>query len=105
MFASTKRGTLYPVRACAASMIVLLWLATAARADIFQWEYINPSEPGEGKQQSLTLAPDGAGVVAEPGADLTSLDLTKAYLSDANLEGAYLYYSNLTDADFRQANL
>ena len=42
----------------------------AAQADIFQWEYINPADPSQGKRQSTTLAPDGAGVDAVPGADL-----------------------------------
>ena len=49
-------------------------------ADIFQWEYINPADPSQGKQQSTTLAPDGAGVDAVPGADLSDRNLTMAYL-------------------------
>jgi len=32
-----------------------------ARADIHQWEYINPANPSQGKQQSTTFTPDGAG--------------------------------------------
>ena len=45
----------------------LMAFATAARADIFRWEYINPADPSQGKRQSTTLAPDGAGVDAVPG--------------------------------------
>lgn len=60
----------------------------AARADIYQWEYINPADPSQGKRQSTTLAPDGAGVVAEPGAFLGYRDLTKAYLIGADLMNA-----------------
>ena len=37
-----------------------------ARADIFQWEYINPANPGLGKQPSTTLCVDGAGLNAVP---------------------------------------
>src|SRR5206468_12459698 len=47
-----------------------------ASADIFQWEYVNPADPGQGKQQSMTLCPGGAGVNAVPGADLRGRDLT-----------------------------
>ena len=38
-------------------LIWILMVATAApaRADIFQWEYVNPADPGQGKQQSTTL--------------------------------------------------
>ena len=40
--------------------------ATSARADIYQWQYNDPADPSQGKQQSTTLCPDGAGVNAEP---------------------------------------
>src|SRR5262245_25390937 len=53
-------------------------VAAATRADIFQWEYINPADPGHGKRQSTTLAPDGAGVDAGPGVTLFG-NLTMAY--------------------------
>ena len=67
----------------AADVFSLVAFATAARADIFQWEYINPADPSQGKQQSTTLAPDGAGVDAVPGADLSGRNLTMAYLIGA----------------------
>ena len=60
-----------------------------ARADIFQWEYINPANPGLGRQQSTTLAPGGEGVSGVPGAHLGSRDLTMAYLIGADLTKAY----------------
>ena len=47
-----------------------LCTATFTRADIFQWEYINPGDPGQGKQKSNALVPDGEGVDAFPGANL-----------------------------------
>src|SRR5262245_31423100 len=59
-----------------------------ARADIFKWEYINPANPGEGKQPSTMLCPDGAGVDAVPGANLANRNLTMAYLIGADL-GSY----------------
>ena len=36
-------------------LVVLSIAAAAARADIFQWEYVNPADPSQGKQQSTTL--------------------------------------------------
>src|SRR5262245_56580562 len=79
--------------------------ANAAHADIFQWEYINPADPGQGKRQSTTLAPGGAGGDAMPGALLQLRNLTMAYLVGADLTGAAVAYANLTDADLSQANL
>ncbi|TWT37326.1 Secreted effector protein pipB2 [Posidoniimonas corsicana] len=75
------------------------------RADIYQWEYINPANPSEGKQPSATLAPQGAGVDAAPRAFLDRRDLTKAYLIGADLTNAYVYRANLTNADLSGANL
>jgi uncharacterized protein YjbI with pentapeptide repeats len=86
----------------AAAMFVF---ANAAHADIFQWEYINPADPSQGKRQSTTRAPDGAGIDAVPGADLSYRNLTMAYLVGADLTGAEGYYANLTNADLSQANL
>ena len=43
------------------SLIGLCLTTPAARANIFQWEYINPADPSQGKRQSTTLAPGGAG--------------------------------------------
>ena len=73
----------------AAALFPLVAFAATAQADIFQWEYINPADPSQGKQQSTTLAPDGAGVDAVPGADLSDRNLTMAYLIGADLTDAY----------------
>jgi uncharacterized protein YjbI with pentapeptide repeats len=83
----------------------LLLVASAAHADIFQWEYIPPGNPIQGIQQSTTLAPDGAGVDAVPGAELSGLDLTMAYLPSADLTDANLTFTNLTNAFLRGAAL
>ena len=97
-----------------AAVSALFALATAVRGDIFQWEYINPADPSQGKRQSTTLAPDGAGIDAVPGADLASRDLTGAYLIGASLRSVevdipgihyHLAQSNLTSTDLTQAEL
>ena len=96
-------------------------LATTVRADIFQWEYINPADPSQGKRQSTTLAPDGTGVDVGPHANLNlaGRDLTMAYLEStqffslrnicgdgfcqARLNAANLTATNLTRADLTKA--
>lgn len=90
--------------------VVVIGSASCAPADIFQWEYINPLNPAEGKQQSTTLAPDGVGVDAVTGANLGGLffrprDLTMAYLDGADLNHATLRGTILQNATLRGANL
>ena len=98
-----------------ATLLGLLAPALLARADIFEWEYINPANPAQGKQPSTTLAPDGAGANAVQGTDLSNRNLTMAYLIDANVS-TYLVYdqygfvisyvaSNLTAVTLSQADL
>lgn len=84
--------------------IALTCSAAASHADIFQWEYINPANPSLGKQPSTTLAPQGAGVDALPGANLFGRNLTKAYLIGADLSPLY-DFEGWTPADLRNANL
>ncbi len=79
--------------------------ATLARADIYQWQYINPPDPSQGKQQSATLCPDGAGAIIKPQVFLSSRNLTMADLIQGDLTGATLDASNLTNADLTQATL
>src|SRR6185503_15791967 len=94
------------VTASLATLLAIFAPALVARADIFQWEYVDPAGgPFQGKRQSSVLAPDGAGVSAAPGADLSYRNLTMAYLIDANLNGANLSHSNLTNALFFGATL
>ena len=114
----------------AAMFSLVAFTAASGRADIFQWEYINPANPSLGKQQGTTLAPDGAGVDANLNADLAGRDLTKAYLSGAifsygsyrttygdilvefqyrvraaNLAGTNLSQSDLTNSEFAATTL
>jgi uncharacterized protein YjbI with pentapeptide repeats len=111
-------GLLTPHRSSTAGLLVspstalLLCCATAlfsspspAHADIFQWEYTNAADPSQGKRQSTTLAPEGAGVDAVPGANLTWRNLTMAYLIGEDLVDARMESTNLTNADLSQANL
>ncbi|MBA3484923.1 MAG: pentapeptide repeat-containing protein, partial [Pirellulales bacterium] len=110
-------------------------LGPVVRADIFQWEYINPADPSQGKQPSTTLCPDGAGAYAGPAANLANRNLTMAYLigaelpadvvtdfegnvisyavadlsganlSGADAQGAHFYFAKLTGANLSGANL
>src|SRR5262245_24034699 len=83
--------------------LVLGLCAAPLRADIFQWEYVDPDDPAQGVRQSATLAPEGAGIDAVPGAFLVGRDLSKAYLNDADLRMANFKDANLTDAVVRGA--
>jgi uncharacterized protein YjbI with pentapeptide repeats len=89
----------------AAALFSLVPFASAAHADILQWEYTNAADPSQGKQQSTALAPDGAGVDAVPEAELSNRDLTMAYLMGEDLTGAYGPGAILTNADLSQSNL
>ncbi len=73
----------------AVALFPFVAFTAAARADIFQWEYINPADPSQGKQQSTTLVPDGLGVNPVPGANLSLRNLTMADLIGADLTEAY----------------
>src|SRR3954464_2874334 len=83
----------------------ILAVPRPASADIFQWEYVNPADPSQGKQASTTLCPGGAAVNAWPSADLNSRNLSMAYLINASLNGATLTSANLSVADLTNAYL
>jgi uncharacterized protein YjbI with pentapeptide repeats len=110
----TKHWTLL-ITASLTTLLALFAPTPFARADIFEWEYLNPANPALGKQQSATLAPDGAGVSAEPGVNLSNHNLTKAYLIGANLSSVYVcddggcyftnYPANLSGTNLSQADL
>jgi uncharacterized protein YjbI with pentapeptide repeats len=99
-----SRSSLRPQRLFV-SLFLIVVFAWPARADIFQWEYTNPADPSQGKRQSTTLAPDGAGVDAVPGAFLANRNLTMAYLIGADLADAEGSFTNLANADLSRANL
>jgi autotransporter-associated beta strand protein len=95
--------------------VSLLLTASLARANINEWTL-----SGGSVVKSNTPCPGGVGVNAVPGASLSSLDLTKAYLISANLTGANissailitaiasngtLTNANLNDANFSSGTL
>lgn len=75
------------------------------KADIFKWEYIDPSDPSQGKRESTMLLPGTEVVDAVPGVNLQVKNLTMAYLIGADLTDAIFVAANLSDADLSQANL
>ena len=77
----------------------------AAWADIYQWEWVDPGDPLQGKQQSTTVCPDGAELEPEPGLYADSRDLAQAYLSGFDLTDADFGHANLTDGYLRDSNL
>ena len=80
-------------------------LRPSAHGDIYQWEWIDPSDHSLGRQQSTTLAPDGDGRSAVPNAYLVDLDLTKAWLQAHDLHQAWFVNTTLTHADLSNADL
>jgi uncharacterized protein YjbI with pentapeptide repeats len=94
--------TILPI---ATAFFPLVAFAASAHAEIFQWEYINPTDPSQGKRQSTTLAPDGAGIDVVSGADLSNRNLTMAYLIGADVRNASFNGALLTDADFTNAKV
>lgn len=99
----TKQFTI--LTALLATLFATLASAPLTRADIFQWEYIDPANPSLGRQQSTTLAPDGAGAQVAHGADLSNRNLTKAYLSGADLHLLVEYNSDGEPINYVPANL
>src|ERR1700690_3725753 len=84
-------------------LILLAMCAALTRADVYQWEYINPADPSAGKQQSAILCPSGAGIVIGPGVNLIGPDLTQAYLPGADLSSSQCEVVDFTNAEFAQA--
>jgi len=92
------------------SLLLLLSAASPTKADIYEWAYVNSSDPSQGVKPSSMLCPGGGGVSAVPGADLYSVNLTQAYLLGANLSSGTLTNVNLKRATvagvyFRGSNL
>ncbi len=110
----TKRWAIIATTSLA-TLLAIFSPARVIRADIFKWEYVNPANPSQGKQQSTTLASDGAGASAAPGANLSNRNLTMAYLIGADLspysvwddEGSLIstVYADLSAVNLSQADL
>lgn len=88
----------------AAAIAALSIFGAPANADIFTWKYVDTPE-GLMKLSSSVLAVDGAGVNAEPFANLSNRDLTQAYLNGADLNHANLDSATLASAEVSTANL
>ena len=88
-----------------ATLFFATTLSTAARGDVFEWEWIDPGDPLLGKYETTIVCPDGAGLTPAPGMDAANADLTKAYLIDYDLREAIFYSANLSNADFNSARL
>jgi len=58
---------------CLLTGAALLCAAPPVRGDIYQWAWVNPSDPSQGKIESTTLCPGGAGVSAAPDPPTCSL--------------------------------
>src|SRR4051812_16379527 len=76
-----------------------------AFGDVFQWQWVDPNDHSLGKEQSTILCPDGAGLIPQPGAHWGALDLSQAYLYQANVSSAFFSGCNFADVYFRQAVL
>ncbi|MGA2254864.1 MAG: pentapeptide repeat-containing protein, partial [Thermoguttaceae bacterium] len=90
-------------------ILVLVFLlmsgVSQTQADIYEWAYVNPSDPSQGVVQSSVVCPGGSSVSAVPSVNLANLDLTQAYLIGADLEAATLTNANLTNANLSNASL
>jgi uncharacterized protein YjbI with pentapeptide repeats len=90
---------------CFLTIAALLCAAQPACGAIYQWEWVNPDDHSQGKQQSTTLCPAGQWATAGPNAYFPVDDFSQAYLIGANLTGAQCWGTIFTNADFSQANL
>ncbi|HEY7088968.1 MAG TPA: pentapeptide repeat-containing protein [Tepidisphaeraceae bacterium] len=89
----------------AAVVWLRLLLASAARGDVFQWQWVDPNDHSLGKVQSAVLCTGGAGVTAGPGSVLGALDLTQAYLFARDLSFSTWTGTTVNDGYFAGANL
>lgn len=94
-----------PRLACLAVVFVSLLLVAPVRGDIYQWEWVDPLDPAQGKRESSTVCLGGSGLDAVPGADLGFRYLMKAYFIGKELTDVDFTETDLTEADFTDANL
>src|SRR5579871_3490443 len=79
---ASGHSPMHKILALRTAIAILVFTAGVAisQAQIYQWQYIDPADPNQGKDQSSTLAPDGAYFSPSPGLQLFGKNLTKAYL-------------------------
>lgn len=98
----------FPFLLLAALTLLHLPMPSRVHGDIYQWEWVDPSDHSKGKHQSTTLCPDGewANIDNPYFFNIDNLDLSKAYLVGINTEWYYSICNTiLTDADLTQAIL
>ena len=88
----------------ALSTIRILVPCETAPAAIYEWEWVDPDDPAQGRRESHVLVPDGQNR-AQPGWNFHGNDLTKAYLIGTDLAWADLGSAILIDADLTGAHL
>src|SRR5262245_30081761 len=91
--------------AAVAALLMTLLVPRTARADIFQWQWVDPNDHSLGKTQSSVLCPGGVGLTPMPGAFWGARDLTQAYLYQGDLAGSFFSGTTLTNAYFGQVTL
>jgi uncharacterized protein YjbI with pentapeptide repeats len=77
---------------------------TSSGFAINQWEYIDPTDPSQGVRESSTPCPGGGGE-AGPWRNWLWIDLTQAYLANADLRGTSFVECALTTGYFRDSDL
>ena len=97
LFSAVRRGIL--------TVLGLLLSAGVTHASIYQWQWVDPGNHTLGKMASTTPCPGGAGVSAVPSANLSTRNLTQAFLNSVNLSNANLTSTTLSDATLVSANL
>ena len=93
-------------RSCFVIFAILMVTATsvsALRADIYEWEWVDPNDHSQGKQPSTILCPDGKDDMFIHPSYPGYLDLTKAYLIGYDLTDANFCAAVLADADMTGA--
>ena len=83
------------------------WLLSLAAGKLaptfFQWEYINPADPGQGKRRIETLLPRRRGKRCRPAAINSISNLTMSYLIGKDLTGVLINVVTSTNADLSDA--
>lgn len=90
---------------CAALLVCVTVLPPKANGQIYEWEYVDPSNPSLGKKQSTILVPDGHVANLNSAFGLFGHDLTKAYLPAVQIPNYIIRTTQLNDALLTGANM
>ena len=100
----TKHWTVL-VTASLATLLALFAPAPVARADIFQWQYINPANPSQGKQPSTTALPRRRGRECRARRGSVEPQPDDGLPDRRGSQRRHRELTDLTDAELSQANL